>query len=156
MGLATTTPSLTRLAPVLGVHGLAFPQRGNAKLQGLGCRSDDAVDMTADASAGDREAELLAIRIIALAGVEIDAGGAEPADGQILERMADGEDAQRLAGEVGAIVLRRPGELELQGALAGMADARAAQIVARWTGGDSQSVSAVSTTALSASAKLRA
>ena len=58
--------------------------------------------MAADAPARDREAELLAIRVVALAGVEIDARGAEPADGQILERMADGEDAQRLAGEVGA------------------------------------------------------
>ena len=58
-------------------------------------------------------------------------GGAQPADGQILERMADGEDAQRLAGEVRALVLRRAGELELQGALASMTDARAAEIVAR-------------------------
>ena len=90
--------------------------------------------MTADAATGDREAELLAIRIIALAGVEIDPGSPEPEDGQILERMADGEDAQRAAGEVGALVLRRPGELELQGALAGVTDARAAEIVARWTG----------------------
>ncbi|MCP5231008.1 MAG: hypothetical protein H6948_02765 [Zoogloeaceae bacterium] len=44
--------------------------------------------------------------------------------------MADGEDAQRLAAEVLALVLRRRRELELQGALAGMAEARAAEVVA--------------------------
>ena len=152
--MLTATPSLTQAAPVLGVHRLAFPERGNAELQGFGCRGNDAVDMTADAAARDREAELLAIRVIALAGVEIDPGGAEPADGQVLERMADGEDAQRLAGEVRALVLRRAGELELQGALAGMTEARAAEIVARRAGLAFSAASAASTAALSSSAKL--
>src|SRR5690606_14445346 len=44
--------------------------------------------------------------------------------------MADGEDAQGLAAEVLALVLRRRRELELQCPLAGMAEPRAAEIVA--------------------------
>ena len=43
--------------------------------------------------------------------------------------MADGKDAQRLAAEVLALVLRRGCEFELQGTLAGVAESRAAQIV---------------------------
>ena len=87
--------------------------------------------MAADATARDREAELFAIGAVALAGVEVEARATQPGDGQILERMADGEDAQRLAAEVLALVLRRRRELELQRPLAGMAEARAAEIVAR-------------------------
>ena len=49
--------------------------------------------------------------------------------------MADREDAQGLAAEVGAVVLRRGGELELQRPLAGMAEPGAAEIVARRRGG---------------------
>ena len=43
--------------------------------------------------------------------------------------MADGEDAQRLARKVLAVVLGRRGELELQSALAGVAKARATKII---------------------------
>src|SRR5690606_27602753 len=77
------------------------------------------------------KAELAAIGAVALAGIDIEARPPQPGDGEILERMADGEDAKRLAAEVLPIVLRRRGELELQGALTGMAEARAAEIVAR-------------------------
>ena len=83
------------LAPVLRVHGLAFPERREGEPEARGRGSDDAVDMAANAPAGDREAELLAVGL-ALAGVEIEAGGTQPADRQVLERMADREDAQRL------------------------------------------------------------
>ena len=84
--------------------------------------------MTADAPAGDREAELLAVRAVALAGVEIEPGSPEPADREIFERVPDVENAQRLAGELLAFVLRRARELELQRALAGVSEARAAEI----------------------------
>jgi len=50
--------------------------------------------MTADASARDREAELATIGPVALAGIELKARAPQPGDGEILERMADGEDAQ--------------------------------------------------------------
>ena len=82
-------------APVLRVHRLAFPERGNGQTEAFGPRGDDAVDMTADAPARDGEAELAAIGPVALAGVEVEARATQPGDGQILERMADGEDAQR-------------------------------------------------------------
>ena len=72
-----------------------------------------------------------AVGPVALAGVEIEPGRAQPADRQVLQRMADGEDAQGPAAEIGALVLRRRGELELQRPLAGMAEAGAAEIVAR-------------------------
>ena len=91
--------------------------------------------MAADAAAGDREAELVTVRPVALAGVEIEARPtAQPADGEVLERMADGEDAQRPAVELGALVLGRLGVLELQRPLAGHAEPRAAEIVARRRG----------------------
>ena len=76
--------------------------------------------MTANAPASDGEPELAAIWPVALSRVEVEARAAQPGDGQILERMADGEDAQRLAAEVLALVLRRRRELELQGPLAGI------------------------------------
>ena len=66
--------------------------------------------MAADPSASHREAKLLAVRVIALARIEIDAGGPQPLDCQVLERMANGEDAQRAAGEVGALVLEQEGD----------------------------------------------
>ena len=61
-------------------------------------------------------------------GDQIDPGRAQPADRQILELMADGEDPQRLAAEVRALILGRTGELELQRAFAGMAQAGRAEI----------------------------
>ena len=87
--------------------------------------------MTADATARDGKAELAAIGSIALAGVEVEAGGTQPDDGEILERMTDGEDAQRLAGESGTVILGCRSEFKLQGALAGVPEARAAEVVAR-------------------------
>ena len=84
--------------------------------------------MTPNAAARDREAELLAVRPIALAGVEVDPGRAQPADGQIFELVADLEDPQRLAAEIRAFVLGRAREFELQGTLAGMAQPGCAKI----------------------------
>jgi hypothetical protein len=69
--------------------------------------------VAADAPARDREAELLAVRATALAGVDVEAGAAQPPDRDVLQRVADGEDAQEAAAEPGALVLRRVGELEL-------------------------------------------
>ena len=64
-----------------------------------GAGGDDPVDMAADAPARDREAELAAVGAVALLGVEIDPAAAQPADGEILELMPDGEDAQHAAGK---------------------------------------------------------
>ena len=91
--------------------------------------------MTADAAASDREAELLAVRTAALAGVEIEPGSPEPADREIFESVSDLEDPQRLAGEILAFILRRTRELELEGALARSSEAGAAEVIARWPGG---------------------
>jgi hypothetical protein len=86
--------------------------------------------VSADPTARDREAELLTVRPIALAGVKIEAGRPEPADGEVLKEVAGGEDPQRPAIEVGAFVLWRLGVLELERAIAGRAEAGAAQIIA--------------------------
>ena len=116
-GLGNRDAVLDAGAPVLRVHGLAFPERGHAhakRCRGIG---DDPVDMAPDATARDGEAELAAI---ALLGDQIDPGRAQPADRQILELVADGEDPQRLAAEIGTLILWRTGKLELQRAFAGM------------------------------------
>ena len=68
--------------------------------------------------------------LIALAGVEVEAGGPEPADREILEDVTGRKDPQRAAVEVGAFVLGRLGVLELERAIAGHAEPRAAQIFA--------------------------
>ena len=63
-----------------------------------------------------------------LAGVEIEPGSPEPADREIFESVSDLEDPQRLAGELLALILRRARELELEGALARVSEAGAAEI----------------------------
>src|SRR5690606_33558966 len=70
------------------------------------------------------------VRTVALAGIEIEPGTAQPADGKIFERVSDLEDPQCLAGELLALILRRTRELELQSALTAVSKAGAAQIVA--------------------------
>ena len=65
--------------------------------------------MAADAPTRHGEAELLPIRIITLACIEVDAGGAQPVNGEVLKYVTDGEDAQRATRKVGAFVLRRAG-----------------------------------------------
>src|SRR5690606_32616696 len=107
-----------RLAPVLRVHGLALPERRSAQTERSPGVGDDPVDMATDATTGDGEAELIPIRPVALAGVEVQPRRPQPADGEILELMPDREDPQRPAGEVLALVLRRAREFELQRALA--------------------------------------
>ena len=67
-GLGLGDAVLDAGAPVLRVHRLAFPERGNGEPRLFGTGGDDAVDMTADAPAGDGEAELAAIGPVALAG----------------------------------------------------------------------------------------
>jgi hypothetical protein len=69
---------LRRLLPRPHVHRLAFPQRRVAQPRQCGSVGEDAVDVAADTSAGDGETELAAVRTLALAGVEIEAGGAQP------------------------------------------------------------------------------
>ncbi|WP_223252092.1 hypothetical protein [Paracoccus mutanolyticus] len=58
---------------------------------------------------------------MALAGVEVEPGRAQPADGQILEMVADLEDPQRLTAEIRALILGRAREFELQGGSQSMA-----------------------------------
>jgi hypothetical protein len=62
--------------------------------------------MAADAPARDREAELAAIGAVALSGIEVDPGLAQPAHREILQRVADLEDAQGAPREARALVLR--------------------------------------------------
>ena len=50
--------------------------------------------MAADSSARDREPELLTVRPVAFAGVEVEAGRPQPADGEVLEEVAGGEDPE--------------------------------------------------------------
>ena len=124
-GLGDGDPVLDAGAPVLRVHGLAFPERRDAQTKRCRGVSDDPVDMAADATARDGEAELAAIAFL---GDQIDPGRAQPADRQILELMADREDPQRLAAEIGTLILGRTGKLELQRAFAGMPQAGCAEI----------------------------
>ena len=84
--------------------------------------------MAADPSAGDREAELAAVTFL---GDQIEPRRPQPADGEILEHVPDREDAERAAGEVPALVLRRARELELQRAFAGMAQPGRAEVIPR-------------------------
>jgi hypothetical protein len=121
-----------RLAPVLRVHRLAFPERRGAQPQRRWGLGDDPVDMAADAPARDGEAELAAVAFL---GHQIEPRRPQPADGEILEFMPDREDPERPAGEILALVLRRARELELQRALAGMAEPGRAEIGARRAGG---------------------
>jgi len=85
--------------------------------------------MAANAPTGDRKAKLAAVRAIALVGVEIEPRAAQPADGEIFQLVPDGEDAQQLAGEVLPLILGRVCELKLQGAFAGVAKPRAAEVI---------------------------
>jgi hypothetical protein len=65
----------------------------------------------ADPAARDREAELLTVRPVTLASVEVESGRPEPANGELLEEVAGGEDPERAALEFGAFVLGRLGVL---------------------------------------------
>src|SRR5690606_41800572 len=65
---------------------------------------------------------------VALAGIEIEPGAAQPADGKIFERVSDLEDPQSLAGKLLALILRRARELELQSALTAVSKAGAAEV----------------------------
>jgi len=93
---------------------------GTPSFSDAGGSSDDPVDVATDAAVCDCKAELLTIGAVALSRVEIKACRAQPLDRQILERMADGEDAQCPARKVSAFVFRGTCELELQSPFAGM------------------------------------
>ena len=79
--------------------------------------------MSANTAGSDAKAELisLAFAIIArAAGVKIKAGGAQPLDRYIFERVPDAKDPQRPAGESRAFVLWGLGIFKLQRPLAGV------------------------------------
>jgi hypothetical protein len=86
--------------------------------------------VAADPAARDRKAELLTVGPVALARVKVEAGKPQPADGEVLEEVPGSKDPERPAFEFGAFVLRRLGVLELERAIAGHAEAGAAQIIA--------------------------
>ena len=110
--------------------------------------------MAADAPAGDGEAELAAVRPVALAGVEIETGGPQPADGEILQRVADREDAQRAARRGRAPSSFGLRVLELQRPLAGVPEPRAAEVVRGGTQPRRSASSAASIRPLTSSANL--
>ncbi len=97
----------------------------------VGPVNDRSVDVTADATIGDREAELLA-RTIPRA--EIEAGSAQPADAEVLELMPGVEDAQDAAVEIFAVVLRRACVFVDQLPRTRLADAAGAEVIARRPG----------------------
>ena len=84
--------------------------------------------MPLDAPAGDGEAELPAGGFLR---VELKAGEAQPADREFLQRVADLEDAQHPPGQFPAGIDRGAGVLVLQCPLAGVPEARGAEVVAR-------------------------
>ena len=84
--------------------------------------------MPLDAAAGRLEAELPAV---AAAGAQLEARGPQPVDGEVLERVARGEDAQRLAGEGLVRILRRVRIFVGKAPGTGLADPAGAEIVAR-------------------------
>ena len=94
----------------------------------VGTVDDHAVDVPAEASVRDREAELFAI---ALVRAQIETGQTQPADGHLLETMAGLEYAQHAAGEIGAVVDRHLHQLVAEPAHARFTDARGAEIIAR-------------------------
>jgi hypothetical protein len=93
----------------------------------LRAADDHPVDMAADATARGLEAELAAV---ARLGAQIEPGQPQPADGEILEDMAGGEDAQAPPLELLAGIGRRVGHLVDEAARAGLADPAGAEIVA--------------------------
>jgi hypothetical protein len=70
-------------------------------------------DVAADASAGDGEADLASVWPVSLPGIEIETGP-QPAGGEVLLRMADGEDAECAALVAAAVVLRRLRVVEMR------------------------------------------
>ena len=94
----------------------------------IGPADDRAVDVTAQASAGDAEAELPAVTI---PGAEIEPGRLQPANGQVLELVTGIEDAEQSAAKFLAVVHRRECDLVGEPAGARLADPAAAEVVAR-------------------------
>ena len=94
----------------------------------IGAVDDHAVDVTADAPAGDREAELFAVPPFV---AQVEAREPQPADGHVFELMPGLEDAEHPTVEAFSVIDRRIGEFEDKLACAGLANAAAAEIVAR-------------------------
>jgi hypothetical protein len=116
--------------PVLGVRRFALPERRNSHAVRRG--DDHPVGMALHTSAHDRKAELIAMSI---ARAKIEAGLAQPGDGQVLENVPEREDPQGLAREPGARVLRRLQVFVLQPALADVTQPASPEIVALGTFG---------------------
>jgi hypothetical protein len=94
----------------------------------VGAGHDHTIDMSANAPIRDREAKLPSIPPFI---AEVETGGAQPANGQRLELMSGVEDAERLTVEAFPGIDRCIGEFVDELACAGLADAAAAEIVAR-------------------------
>src|SRR5690606_9328597 len=110
----------------LGVQRLVFPEDRPGHADG-GPTKDHAVDMTADAATGDREAELLSIRTDI---TQIETGNAQPANGQGFEAVARLEDAKRPAIEAFPFVDGRVGDFVDELPRTWLPDPAAAEVVA--------------------------
>ena len=86
----------------------------------LGPADDHAVDVAAQPAAGGAEAELPAGPVTR---AQLEAGGQEPGDGQVLEGVPDREDPQRPAVEPAVGVMLGAQILVGQAPRAGLADA---------------------------------
>jgi amino acid transporter len=118
-------------APVLGVHGFAFPECRNREAEISRCTGDNPVHMATNTATSHRKSELATVRFL---GQKIKASAPQPADRQFFQLVANGEDAQNLTVEVAAIIFGRVGKLELQSPFAGNAKAGCPEIRARRRG----------------------
>jgi hypothetical protein len=100
-------PAADDVAPRLLAQRLVLPERRPSDTD-VRPIDDGAVDVAANAPAGDREAELLAGTV---AGAHIEAGAAQPADAKVFKLMTDVEGAHRPAFEVPAVVFWRLSDL---------------------------------------------
>ena len=82
---------LDGIAPGLVIHGLELPQRRVAHAQIGWTGVQNAVNVTTDTSTCHGEAKLTALDF---ARVQVKPGHAQPADGQVFQRVAHLEDAQ--------------------------------------------------------------
>jgi hypothetical protein len=125
--LRVPEPTLDQVGPGALVQRLVLEQRRPDDAD-VGPGDKHAVDVTAETSAGDAEAELPAI---ACPGAEVEPGGLQPANGQILELVTGVENAKQPAVEFPAVIYRRERKLVGEPAGARLADPAAAEVVAR-------------------------
>ena len=105
--LGLPEPALDQVGPGPLVQRLVLEQRRPDDAD-VGTADDHAVDVAAQAPAGDAEAELPAVTAT---GAQIEPGRLQPANRQVLELVTGIEDPQQSAVEVLAVVDRRERDL---------------------------------------------